>query len=48
MRLMCRRGEEEGLRNIERPILRKYTYFWGVSIRAECVRRAIFLGRVVW
>ena len=43
---MCRVGEEEGLRNIERLILSKYTYFWWMSIRAERVRRATFLGRV--
>ena len=48
MWLVCRRGEEGILRNIERLILGKYTYFWWVSIRAECVRRATFLGRVVW
>ena len=45
---MARVGEEEGLRDIERLILGKYTCFWWVSIRAECVRRATFLGRVVW
>ena len=48
MRLVCRRREEGILRNIERLILGKYTYFCGVSIRAECGRRATFLGRVVW
>ena len=46
--LVCGRGEEEGLRNIERPILGRYTYFWWVSIRADCLRCASSLGRVVW
>ena len=41
-------GEEEGLRGIERLILGKYTCCWGVSTRAECARRAIFLERVIW
>ena len=47
---MDRVGEEEGLRDIEGIILLigKYTCFWWMSIRAECVRRATFLGRVVW
>ena len=36
------------LRNVERLILGKYACFWWVSIRAESVRRATFLGRVVW
>ena len=45
---MGRVGEEEGLRDIERLILDKYTCFWWVSIRTECVRRATFLGRVIW
>ena len=47
MWLVCRR-EEWILRNIERLILGKCTCFCGVSIRAECVRRATFLGHVVW
>ena len=45
---MGRVGEGEGIRDIELLILGKYTCFWWVSIRAECVRRATFLGRVIW
>ena len=45
---MGRFGEEEGLRDIERLNRGKYTCFWWVSIRAECVRRSTFLGRVTW
>ena len=32
---------------MERLILGKYTCWW-VGIRAECARRATFLGRVIW